>query len=77
MKRERNPNYNTWKFKKPMGYKDLGHAGFMDKENAQLAKAAHIDGKIREYDNSMYLYRCTDVIQISDKYKVFWHVDMS
>lgn len=74
MATERNPKHG--KFEKPEGYNDLGwqlHSG-----NSEEVKR-HIDEKhqSREYDNSLYMYRCTDVITICDQCKAIWHTDMS
>ena len=33
--------------------------------------------KVREFDNSLYKYRCTDVVKICDEKKVVWYIDMS
>lgn len=71
---EKNPNAN--KFKLPEDYKDLGwqlHSG-----NCEEIKKCHEKGhKRREFDNSLYKRRCTDVIYICDECKIVWHIDMS
>ena len=74
MVRESNPKANT--FKLPEGYTDLGwqrHSGEC-KENANAIENNH---KITEFDNSLYKYRCTDVVNICDESKIVWHIDMS
>lgn len=71
---ERNPN--AGKFVPPDGYKDLGwqrHKG----ECREIADALYMGYKTRQFDNSTYLYRCTDVIYIIDEAKIYWHIDMS
>ena len=77
----RNPNAN--KFQLPTGYKDLGwqlHSG-NSQEVKQCCEKGHNDMRtephIREFDNSLYQYRCTDVIKICDECKIAWHTDMS
>lgn len=72
--RPRNPNAD--KFVLPDGYKDLGwqlHSG-----NSDVVKKIR-DEKItvREFDNSLFQHRCTDVVYICDELKVVWHIDMS
>lgn len=71
---QRNPNAN--KFVLPQGYKDLGwqlHSG-----NSEIVKEIYDNNlKVREFDNSLYMYRCTDVVKICDEKKVVWHIDMS
>ena len=81
MRLERNPNYN--KFQLPKGYRDLGwqrHSGECD-EIANCVKLGHNKRKNkdhwREFDNSLYMHRCTDVIKICDACKIIWHIDMS
>ncbi len=74
MKTERNPKANTWEL--PEGYKDLGcqlHSG----NSEEIKKCYEAGHEHREFDNSLYRYRCTDVIYICDKCKIVWHVDMS
>lgn len=78
---KRNPN--AGKFELPKGYKDLGwqlHAGnsvevknCIDKKHNDRTSAKHW----REFDNSTYLYRCTDVVTICDECKIVFHTDMS
>lgn len=70
----KNPNAN--KFVKPSGYKDLGWQRHR-RECKEIDDALNKGFKIREFDNSLYLNRCTDVIYIIDEAKIFWHVDMS
>ncbi len=74
MSRERNPN--AGKFVAPDGYKDLGwqkHRG----NSIEIHDALYMGYKPRQFDNSTYLNRCTDVIYIIDEAKIFWHIDMS
>lgn len=60
-----NPQAGTWKA--PEGYR----LASVDERTLCHHK------KIREFDNSYYLNRCTDVIYICDECKIFWRVDMS
>lgn len=76
-------NPKAGKFILPAGYKDLGwqlHRGNSE-EIANCVKLGHNDHRNenhwREFDNSMYLNRCTDVITICDTCKIVWHIDMS
>ena len=71
---ERNPTAN--RFVSPAGYIDLGwqvHAGNCDK----VAKCQELKHKIKEFDNSLYRFRCTDVITICDECKTVYHINMS
>lgn len=71
---ERNPNAN--KFICPNGYIDLGwqlHCG----NSEQVKHCKHAGHKTREFDNSLYRFRCTDVITICDECKTVRHTDMS
>ena len=71
---QRNPNAN--KFSLPKGYTDLGwqlHSG----NNDQVKEAYEKGYKVREFDNSLYMHRCTDVVKICDELKIVWHIDMS
>lgn len=71
---EKNPN--AGKFILPDGYKDLGWQLYSG--NSEMVKKI-FDEKIpvREFDNSLYKYRCTNVVKICDELKVVWHIDMS
>ena len=74
MEKQKNPKAGKWQL--PTDYKDLGwqlHSG-----NSEILKKI-FDEKIpvREFDNSLYMHRCTDVVKICDELKVVWHIDMS
>ena len=78
---QRNPKSGTWRL--PEGYKDLGwqlHSG-NSKEIANCVALGHNNHRNekhwREFDNSLYLHRCTDIINICDECKIVWHIDMS
>jgi hypothetical protein len=71
--RERNPQYD--KFLMPSGYADLGWQLSNDHPAEITCRAA--GHKIREFDNSMFKFRCTDVITICDECKYVHHTDMS
>lgn len=74
MKWTKNPDAGKWKL--PEGYKDLGwqlHSG--NSEEVRICK--ELKHKRREFDNSFYLCRCTDVIYICDECKHVYHIDMS
>jgi len=74
MKLERNSNADKWQL--PSGYKDLGWQ--LHKGNSEEIKKCHDNGhKRREFDNSLYQYRCTDVVYICNECKMVWHIDMS
>lgn len=71
---ERNPNAN--KFVMPSGYTDLGwQVTASNCEKAAECQAAK--HKTKEFDNSLYRFRCTDVITICDTCKTVYHIDMS
>ena len=70
---ERNPKANS--FTRPFGYQDLGWQ--LDRDNHARVKCATAKHKTREFDNSLYLRRCTDVITICDECKTVHHTDMS
>ena len=77
---QRNLQSGTWQL--PEGYKDLGWQLNKDsnKEIANCIKLGHCYNakhRWREFDNSYYLLRCTDVIKICDECKIVWHIDMS
>jgi hypothetical protein len=74
MKLQRNPKSETWQL--PQGYKDLGWQLHSD-NSKEIKKCMEAGHKIREFDNSLYLYRCTNVIKICDECKIVWHIDMS
>lgn len=74
---EKNPKYNT--FKLPDGYRDLGwqlHPG-NSPEVKNCCDLRHNNQHWREFDNSLYIHRCTNVITICDACKIVWHTDMS
>lgn len=77
---QKNPNAGKWKL--PDGYKDLGwqlHSGNSPELKSCYKELGHSQksGERREFDNSLYLYRCTDVVYICDICKIVHHVDMS
>lgn len=81
MERLRNPNAGKWKL--PDGYKDLGwqkHPG-NNEEVKQCCEKGHNnlmnETHQMEFDNSLFLNRCTDVVRICDECKIVWHIDMS
>jgi hypothetical protein len=69
---QRNPNYK--KFILPEGYVDLGFAFVNPPRVKACWEAKH---KLEEFDNSLHLHRCTDVISICHECKIVWHIDMS
>jgi hypothetical protein len=81
MEKLRNPNAN--KFILPKGYKDLGwqkHSGNCEEVKSCCDKG-HNDMRNnehqREFDISLFQFRCTDVVKICDYCKIVWHIDMS
>ena len=78
---KKNPKAGTWVL--PAGYRDLGwQRNYVNcEEIANCVILGHNnhrnDNHWREFDNSVYLYRCTDVIKICDVCKIVWHIDMS
>ena len=72
MRRERNPN--AGKFVLPKGYTDVGWQMKGIKATEACRAANH---KTREFDNSLFRYRCTDVVTICDECKTVRHTDMS
>lgn len=69
----RNPDHGTI-IPKLKGYKDLGWQRYDYPEVKASEEAGH---ETREEDNSLHLYRCTDVLTICDEGKWFYHIDMS
>lgn len=70
---QRNPNANT--FRLPAGYRDLGwQLRGTEPEKVACHEAGH---KTHEFDNSLFMHRCTDVITICDECKHVHHTDMS
>ena len=69
-----NPDYHT--YIKPHGYKDLGwqlHIGNSD----EVKKCHDMGHRRKQFDNSLYLNRCTEAIYICDECKNIYHIDMS
>jgi hypothetical protein len=59
----------------PAGYRDIGwQVGLENPDKKKCYEAKH---QLREFDNSLYLYRCTDVVKICDICKIVDHTDMS
>lgn len=80
MNRIRNPNAD--RFQMPSGYKDIGWqmSGGVPEYNACVALGHNNHNNPdhwREFDNSLYLNRRTNVVTICDKCKLVWHTDMS
>ena len=74
----RNPNAN--KFVLTTDYKDIGWQISLDNEDKKKChELGHSikDGQMHEFDNSLFLWRCTDVITICDVCKIVYHTDMS
>ena len=69
---ERNPN--AGRFVLPSGYTDLGMYAYKHPRVVACGYAKH---RTREFDNSLYKFRCTDLITICDECKWVYHVDMS
>lgn len=69
------PNPNACKFQKPDGYRDLGWQ--LSGDNPDLLACLAAGHKRREFDNSLRLWRCTDVVTICDECKFVYHTDMS
>ena len=70
----RNPKHGQ--FKTPEGYTDMGFINGGEKPEVKKCQSA-LRHRLEEFDNSLYMYRCTDVINICHECKIFWHVDMS
>jgi len=69
------PNPNAKKFVLPSGYRDIGWQLTLNNEDfKKCIKAKHVR---KEFDNSLFQWRCTDVITICDTCKIAWHTDMS
>jgi hypothetical protein len=73
MRAERNPNADTWRL--PAGYSDLGWQ--LTRDHAALKACREAGHKRHEFDNSLYRYRCTDVVSTCDECKNVFHTDMS
>ena len=74
MRLEKNPN--AGKFVLPDGYTDLGYQ-VSSRNNTTVAACRAAEHITREFDNSLYRYRCTDVITLCDECKTIRHTDMS
>lgn len=74
MKWQRNPDAE--KFVMPAGYTSLGWQvdPRISPEKIACRNAGH---RTREFDNSTFKHRCTDVITICDECKYVHHTDMS
>lgn len=72
MRAQRNPNHVDC-FSIP-GYADLGWQLSDTPELKACAAAGHLR---RRVDNSLYMYRATDMIYICDECKNFFHIDSS
>lgn len=68
-----NPNYN--KFILPEGYTNIGWQ--VSGNEPELVACRELKHKTREFDNSLRIMRCTDVITICDECKYVYHTDMS
>lgn len=69
-----NPNANKWVL--PDGYKDLGWQ-LIPENSPEMSECITLRHKKREFDNSRYKNRGTDIITICDECKIVWHIDMS
>lgn len=70
---ERNPNAGQWRL--PAGYTDLGWQ--LPSNMPELVACRDAGHKRREFDNSLYRFRCTDVVSTCDECKNVTHTDMS
>jgi len=73
-------NPQAGRFSLPEGYKDLGVRNSWNSEVSEFSAcvaAGHNHRGWREFDNSLYQNRGTDVVTICDTCKVVWHTDMS
>lgn len=78
MRTPKNPNAD--KFVLPDGYRDIGwQVGPTNADKKRCHDAGHNmkDGQITEFDNSLFLMRCTDVIRLCSVCKIADHTDMS
>ena len=74
------PNPNANKFILPEGYRDIGwQVNLNNPDKKKCYELGHTmkEGEIREFDNSLFKWRCTDVIRICDICKIVDHNDMS
>lgn len=77
---KRIPNPNAGKFKLPESYKDIGWQmtpNNPDFKSCHQAGHTQRTGELTEFDNSMFLNRCTDIITSCSVCKHVWHTDMS
>lgn len=81
---EPRPNPNAGMFELPEGYTDLGFQNGwatippqVVECHRQLHENWTTDPHTREFDNSMFQNRGTDVITICDTCKIVYHTDMS
>jgi len=74
----KNPQYN--KFILPKGYRDIGWQvdinNFYKKKCVDNGHSIQ-NGQLTEFDNSLYLWRCTDIITSCCICKIVNHTDMS
>jgi hypothetical protein len=78
MNTPRNPNAN--KFVLPSGYRDIGwQVSLENPDKRKCYESGHTmkDGQITEFDNSLHMYRCTDVVRLCSVCKIADHTDMS
>lgn len=68
------PNPTAGKFVKPDGYDDLGWQVWQHPKQIACRDAKH---RTHEFDNSLFKFRCTDVVTICDECKYVYHTDMS
>ena len=73
MSAQRNPNAGIWRL--PAGYADLGWQ--LPPDDVALCACREAGHKRHEVDNSLYRYRCTDVVSTCDECKNVYHTDMS
>ena len=71
---QRNPNHG--KFQVPPGYKDLGWQITVN-NNEDYRKCHEQKHKLREFDNSLYMFRGTEHIYTCDECKHYFHIDSS
>lgn len=71
---QRNPDAN--KFVAPAGYENIGWQMTME-GNEKFKHCVEAKHKRREFDNSLYMYRCTDLVTLCDECKIIYHTDMS
>lgn len=68
-----NPNAN--KFIPPDGYKNIGWQ--IRGTEPEVVLCRELKHKTKEFDNSNFMMRCTDIVTICDECKYFYHTDMS